>query len=134
MRLASTSRAAVLPPLLCLLCAVASACSAANDAERAPQSDEALGINRPPLVGPSNQSFLAPASWSHDFAGSQGWNPYKHVRVLADIDGDGKQDIVGFGDAGVYVARSTGAAFEGARFVLAEFGLANGWTDDHAVR
>jgi hypothetical protein len=137
MRTATTSHAAFLLPLLLTANAAATgACTAgSSDAERAPQTGEALGIIRPPPSGPSNQSFLAPASWSHDFGSSQGWNPTtKHVRVLADIDGDGKRDIVGFGDAGVYVARSTGAAFEGARFVLAQFGAANGWTDDQTVR
>ena len=35
-------------------------------------------------------------------ASSQGWRVDKHPRLLADLTGDGKADIVGFGDAGVY--------------------------------
>ncbi|MCW5848816.1 MAG: VCBS repeat-containing protein, partial [Anaerolineae bacterium] len=63
-----------------------------------------------------------------DFGYSAGsWRVDRHVRVLADIDHDGKQDIVGFGDAGVYTARSTGGSFEAARFVLADFGYNQGW-------
>ena len=55
-----------------------------------------------------------------------GWQVDKHPRVLADITGDGRADIVGFGDAGVYVAASNGdGAFgESARFVLSNFGHA----------
>ena len=33
-----------------------------------------------------------------------GWRIDKHPRFLADITGDGRADIIGFGDAGVYVA------------------------------
>ena len=37
-----------------------------------------------------------------------GWRVEKHPRFLADINGDGCADIVGFGDAGVYVVLSNG--------------------------
>ena len=37
-----------------------------------------------------------------------GWRVDKHPRLLADMTGDGRADIVGFGDAGVYVALSNG--------------------------
>src|SRR5262249_6419101 len=30
-----------------------------------------------------------------------GWHPDKHVRLVGDVDNDGRTDIVGFGDAGV---------------------------------
>jgi hypothetical protein len=36
----------------------------------------------------------------------------KYPRYLADLDGDGKADIVGFGAGNVYVAFSTGSSFE----------------------
>jgi hypothetical protein len=32
----------------------------------------------------------------------------RHVRLLADITGDGRTDIVGFGDDGVWVSLSQG--------------------------
>jgi hypothetical protein len=51
-----------------------------------------------------------------------------HPRVLADLTGDGRADIVGFGDAGVWVALGDGdGGFHPARFVLAEFGVNQGW-------
>ena len=121
--------------LLLALSAAAVACNAAPGGDEAPAGlTDALGVVRPPPTRGSDQSFLTPASWSKDFAASTGWNPQKHVRVLADIDHDGKKDIVGFGDAGVYVARLMGASFEGARFVVADFGTANGWSNDKHVR
>jgi len=39
-----------------------------------------------------------------------GWRVEKHPRFLADVTGDGHADIVGFGDAGVYVALSNATA------------------------
>ncbi len=52
-----------------------------------------------------------------------GWRTDKHPRLLADITGDGRADIIGFGDAGVYDATSLGRGrFAGPRFVLANFG------------
>ena len=37
-----------------------------------------------------------------------GWRVEKHPRFLADLTGDGRADIVGFGDAGVWVALNNG--------------------------
>jgi len=53
-----------------------------------------------------------------------GWRVEKHPRFLADITGDGKADIVGFGDAGVYVPLSVADATfrEQPRFVVPNFG------------
>jgi hypothetical protein len=34
-----------------------------------------------------------------------GWRVDQHPRFLADINGDGRADVVGFGNAGVYVSR-----------------------------
>ncbi len=57
--------------------------------------------------------------------GAGGWEVEKHPRFLADLTGDGRADIVGFGDAGVYVAlANTDGAFPGpVRFVLPNFGF-----------
>jgi hypothetical protein len=43
-----------------------------------------------------------------DFAFNSGWRILDNPRVLADITGDGRADIVGFGTAGVYTAVSGG--------------------------
>lgn len=96
------------------------------------QTSEALRIIKKPPA--PLQSFLVPESWSKDFVSSSGWNPAYHVRRLADIDHDGKQDIVGFGYDGVWISHSTGVAFEPAQFVIADFGTATGWNNENHVR
>lgn len=42
----------------------------------------------------------------NDFGSDQEWTSKKHLRFLADITGDKRLDIVGFGGPGVYVARN----------------------------
>ena len=62
--------------------------------------------------------------------GAGGWNSQdKYPRELADVNGDGMADIVGFGDAGVYVALAQGGgSFGGLSFQLAAFApAAGGW-------
>ncbi|WP_208870674.1 FG-GAP-like repeat-containing protein [Streptomyces aquilus] len=58
-----------------------------------------------------------------------GWRVEKHPRFLADTTGDGRADVVGFGDAGVWVSRSLGAGlFDPPGRVIANFGYdAGGW-------
>lgn len=59
-----------------------------------------------------------------DFGYDGGWRVESHPRALADLNGDGRADIIGFGDAGVWVALSNGdGTFQPAAFVLADFGL-----------
>ncbi|KGJ71623.1 hypothetical protein GY21_20905 [Cryobacterium roopkundense] len=60
----------------------------------------------------------------------------KNPRLLADTTGDGRLDIVGFHDDGVYIARSLGGGlFEEPRLVLDNFGYsAGGWRVDRHPR
>ncbi|WP_370617289.1 FG-GAP repeat domain-containing protein [Mumia sp. Pv 4-285] len=63
------------------------------------------------------------------FAFDDGWRTDVHVRALADLTGDGRPDIVGFGDDGVWVASNDGSGHFGERrFVLAEYGVNQGWS------
>jgi hypothetical protein len=69
-----------------------------------------------------------------EFGYNQGWrvkpepvsttaDRRSHPRQLVDIDRDGKKDIIGFGDDGVWMGRSTGdGGFEPAVYVFAAFG------------
>ncbi len=73
-------------------------------------------------------SFRAARMVSSDLAFSSGWLVEKHPRFVTDLTGDGRADIVGFGDDGVWVCLGNGdGTFQGARFVLADLGFNNGW-------
>jgi hypothetical protein len=66
--------------------------------------------------------------------GAGGWSSDNtYPRELADVDGDGMADIVGFGQAGVYVSLATGGGhFAAPIFELAAFGAnAGGWSSDN---
>src|SRR3954470_16664051 len=57
------------------------------------------------------------------------WTVDRNPLFLADLTGDGRADIVGFGNVGVWTALGAGdGTFEPARVVLADFGVeAGGW-------
>ncbi|HEU5279135.1 MAG TPA: VCBS repeat-containing protein, partial [Gaiellaceae bacterium] len=69
-------------------------------------------------------TFLPPAVVLANFClEAGGWRVDRHPRLLADLTGDGKADIVGFGDAGVWTALSNGdGTFQAPQFVLADLG------------
>lgn len=59
---------------------------------------------------------------------NQGWHVEQHPRFVADVTGDGKADLIGFWNDGVWVAVSKGdGTFDKAKPVLAEFGINQGW-------
>ncbi|WP_405502153.1 FG-GAP-like repeat-containing protein [Streptomyces niveus] len=74
----------------------------------------------------------------NDFGDAQGWKSRKHLRLLADITGDGNPDIIGFGDEGVWVSHNRGdGLFEQAQLVCRGFGYnkdAGSWRVDHHPR
>ncbi|MFD9482631.1 FG-GAP-like repeat-containing protein [Streptomyces sp. NPDC059991] len=74
----------------------------------------------------------------NDFGLTQGWTSEKHLRLLADVTGDGNPDIVGFGDEGVWVSHNRGdGQFEQAQLVCRGFGYhedAGGWRVDRHPR
>lgn len=59
-----------------------------------------------------------------------GWTDNKKFpRIVADINGDGLADIVGFASAGVTVALSDGQGFTQPAIWIAGFGAVSGWTE-----
>ena len=63
-----------------------------------------------------------------DYGYDQGWRVDKHPRFMVDITRDGRADIVGMGNAGVYTSIATGnGSFTPAQFVLADYGYDQGW-------
>ncbi|KAF8643038.1 hypothetical protein AX16_009239 [Volvariella volvacea WC 439] len=71
----------------------------------------------------------------HDFGYDQNWRVGEHQRFLADLTGDGRPDIVGFGNDGVYAAFNDGkGGFSPKRKLfngLGSFPQAGGWNASH---
>jgi hypothetical protein len=64
--------------------------------------------------------------------GNGSWSAEDHPRMMADVDGDGLDDIVGFAGAGVSVRLSSGKKFTTLTGRYGEWNSAGSWnTDDH---
>jgi hypothetical protein len=76
-------------------------------------------------------SFSAPIVASSQFTGSLGWSSNNHyAREVADVNGDGRVDLVGFGDAGTYVSLANPDGTFAAATLFTQFGAgasAGGW-------
>jgi hypothetical protein len=84
-------------------------------------------------------SFTAPQLVVNNFgydAVAGGWRVDRHPRFLADTTGDGRADIVGFGNAGVWVSRAQAdGSFTAPQLVVNNFGYdAGGWRVDQHPR
>ena len=67
---------------------------------------------------------------SNNYGSNWGWTNFSlYPRMLADVNGDGKADVIGFKDAGAYVSLSTGTGFQNAQLLLSEYGTNQGWTN-----
>ncbi|WP_298199063.1 FG-GAP-like repeat-containing protein [Novosphingobium sp.] len=68
-----------------------------------------------------------------DFGVAQGWSSQNgFARLVGDVNGDGKADLVGFGVVGTLVALGRGdGTFQTVRFGIANFGVNQGWTSDN---
>ena len=79
-------------------------------------------------VSNGDGTFQAPKYVIANFGVQQGWQVSLHPRFVADTTGDGKADIIGFGDAGVWTAVSNGdGTFQAPKYVIANFGVQQGW-------
>jgi hypothetical protein len=84
-----------------------------------------------------NGTFQAPQLVVANFGyNAGGWRVEQHPRFLADLTGDGRADIVGFGDAGVYVSLNNGnGTFQAPQLVVNNFGYnAGGWRVENHPR
>ncbi|MGD3112611.1 FG-GAP-like repeat-containing protein [Streptomyces sp. YGL11-2] len=67
--------------------------------------DEGVWVSHSRSGGQFEQAQLVCRGFGHN-EDAGGWRVDRHPRFLADITGDGRVDIVGFGGPGVYVARN----------------------------
>ena len=75
-------------------------------------------------------SFSGLTAAINNFALAQGWKSQEtQLRLLGDIDGDGDDDIVGFGFRNGFAAEAQGdGTFAGFSLAVANFANAQGWT------
>lgn len=67
------------------------------------------------------------------FGRNQGW-ARQHRRFLTNVTGSQGDDLIGFGDRGVYVAESLGdGRFKNLGKVLDDFGVSQGWHSRHEI-
>jgi hypothetical protein len=71
-----------------------------------------FGYDRVLVALSDGTKFLPMTQWTTDFSyNAQQWRVEFHPRMLADVNGDGKDDIIGFGYDRVLVALSDGTKF-----------------------
>jgi len=80
-----------------------------------------VGIN-------TGKGFKKSRQWISDFGTQKGYDISKHIRTLADVDGDGLNDIVAFANSAVYVGLNNGHGFNKAlRAANASFTYSQCW-------
>lgn len=85
-------------------------------------------------LGNGDGTFAIAVLGKNAFTQREGWSSDERFpRALGDVNGDGKDDIVGFGTAGTYVSLSNGdGTFGDPVFAFYEFGSDQGWTSQTA--
>lgn len=86
-------------------------------------------------LGDGAGSFGSPGFVLADFGSSRGWDPARHVRVVRDLTGDGRADILGFGEDSVWVALASGdGGFAPTRLGVEGLGHGSGWRVETHLR
>jgi hypothetical protein len=82
-------------------------------------------------LGQSNGTFGTPKVGITDFSVSTGWsNFYKYPRQVADVNGDGRADIIGFADGSTVVSLGqSNGTFSAPKVGITDFSVSTGWSD-----
>ncbi|GGG66301.1 ATP/GTP-binding protein [Kocuria dechangensis] len=85
--------------------------------------------------GQINGTVSVPLKKVDEFGVNQGWRVDQHPRLLGDVNGDGRADIVGFASEGTYVSYGqANNTFTPAARKIDEFGANQGWRVDQHPR
>ena len=84
----------------------------------------------------NGSSFSQPALWVSNYGYvAGGWRVDRHPRFVIDVNRDRFANIVGFGDAGVYVSLGNGSSFSQPALWVDNYGyVAGGWRVDRHPR
>ncbi len=87
------------------------------------------------LGNPASNKFDDATRWIQNYGTDQAWNTTDYTRLLADVNGDGKDDIVGYGIQGTYVSLAqSNNTFNAASLVVANFGSDQMWNNTDHLR
>lgn len=83
-----------------------------------------------------NGTFQQAKSVLNNFCVAQGWQVGRHPRFVVDLTGDGRADIIGFGENAVYVSYNDGKGnFGPVQTLTNEFSYSGGkWSAERTVR
>ena len=82
-------------------------------------------------LGQEDGSFGPEIVAINDFATSQGWGNEAYERRVADVNGDGLADVIGFGQHATYVALGqAGGTFGQITTAINAFAAAQGWGNE----
>lgn len=93
-----------------------------------------FGLNDVKVSLCNGSSFATSTTWHTGWSNAQGWNATSLKRCLADVNADGRADIVGFGSDGVYVSLSTGTSFGPSVKWSNGWGTNNGWSNSGGLQ
>ena len=81
----------------------------------------------------TGDGFSQPKLWVEAFGKNTGWGTNARLRYMSDVNGDGKQDVVGFSHSGVFVSISDGNTFKSPTKWISAYGYrAGNWRkSDH---
>ncbi len=86
-------------------------------------------------LGQADGSVAAPQKTWTGMCYDQGWKVERHPRKVADVNGDGRADIIGFGENDIYVAfGQADGTFAAAIAAYKQFTFSAGWRVELHVR